>query len=113
MDDDHGREAIDFGGGVTGYWMGWSPDRSIPSNAERYAGIADIEKCSLQLGHNKPTGERHEGIITVEHPGSRQVFPEPHALWQVQSWEPLTLTPSVHCSCGWHGFIRGGRWVPV
>lgn len=103
---------IDFGGGVTGYWLGWAPDRSIPSNAERFAGVADIEKCSLILDHKTPAGEVHEGIVTVERPGSRQIFPLPHALWQVQSEEPLTLKPSVLCSCGWHGFITNGKWVP-
>lgn len=34
--------------------------------------------------------------------------------WTVQSWEPLTVTPSVLClTCGLHGWIRGGRWVPA
>jgi len=31
--------------------------------------------------------------------------------WQVQSADPLTLSPSLACHCGDHGFIRGGRWV--
>lgn len=105
------NERIDFGNGCTGYWLGWSPDRSIPSNAQRYAGISDIEKCCLQLDHKTPSGEPCVGMVTVEHPGSREVFPKPHALWQVKSWEPLTLTPSVLCGCGWHGFITGGKWV--
>jgi hypothetical protein len=105
------NDIIDFGDGVTGYWLGWSPDRTIQSNAERYAGIADIEKCSLVLNHaHAKDGTPHQGVVTVENPGSRQVFP-PHPLWQVESWEPLTLSPSVLCSCGWHGWIRQGRWV--
>lgn len=34
--------------------------------------------------------------------------------WTVESMEPLTLSPSVLCTtCQHHGFIRGGRWVPV
>jgi Family of unknown function (DUF6527) len=38
--------------------------------------------------------------------------------WQVESWEPLTISPSVLCSldkggCGAHGFIREGKWVPA
>lgn len=33
--------------------------------------------------------------------------------WMVESWEPLTVSPSLLCSCGHHGFIRGGRWIPA
>lgn len=103
--------SFDLGGGVVGQWLGWSPDRKIQANAERYAGIADIEKCSLVLEHKAPDGTLHEGVITIEQPGARAVFGERQPLWQVHSWEPLTLTPSVLCSCGWHGFITNGRWV--
>lgn len=31
--------------------------------------------------------------------------------WSVQSLDPLTLSPSLACHCGDHGFIQGGRWV--
>lgn len=30
--------------------------------------------------------------------------------WTVESYEPLTLSPSLLCNCGHHGFIRNGRW---
>jgi hypothetical protein len=34
--------------------------------------------------------------------------------WAVESWQPLTLSPSVLCRiCGNHGFIREGQWVPA
>lgn len=34
--------------------------------------------------------------------------------WTVESWEPLTISPSVLCrGCGHHGFIRDGAWVPA
>lgn len=33
------------------------------------------------------------------------------AEWQVLSVEPLTLSPSLLCSCGNHGWIREGKWV--
>lgn len=34
--------------------------------------------------------------------------------WEVQSEEPLTLSPSLACrNCGHHGYIRNGRWEPV
>ena len=28
------------------------------------------------------------------------------------SLEPLTLSPSVLCQCGAHGYIRNGQWQP-
>jgi hypothetical protein len=37
--------------------------------------------------------------------------------WTVQSREPLTVTPSIHCNPGGtigecvHGWIRDGKWV--
>lgn len=30
--------------------------------------------------------------------------------WQVENIDPLTLSPSLLCPCGQHGFIRNGRW---
>lgn len=32
--------------------------------------------------------------------------------WEVESREPLTMSPSLLCGCGNHGFIRNGRWEP-
>lgn len=34
----------------------------------------------------------------------------PHG-WTLESKEPLTVSPSVLCSCGHHGFVRDGKWV--
>lgn len=32
--------------------------------------------------------------------------------WTVESYEPLTLSPSLLCTiCGHHGYIREGKWV--
>lgn len=41
-----------------------------------------------------------------------------HPVWTVQSLDPLTISPSVHCTverggCGAHGFIENGRWRGV
>lgn len=33
--------------------------------------------------------------------------------WKIERLEPLTLTPSLLCkSCGNHGFVRNGKWIP-
>jgi len=35
-------------------------------------------------------------------------------VWKVESMNPLTLSPSILCrTCGNHGFIREGKWVPA
>lgn len=32
--------------------------------------------------------------------------------WTVESWDPLTLSPSILCRiCGNHGWIRDGKWI--
>lgn len=34
--------------------------------------------------------------------------------WQVHSYDPLDISPSVlQPDCGFHGFIRQGKWVPA
>ena len=38
--------------------------------------------------------------------------PDTVSSWVVESFEPLTLSPSVLCrTCGHHGFIRQGKWI--
>lgn len=43
---------------------------------------------------------------------------EGRPMWTVVSLEPMTITPSIRCSCdtkfsgqGQHGYITNGRWV--
>jgi hypothetical protein len=31
---------------------------------------------------------------------------------EVVSLEPLTLSPSVVCACGAHGYVKAGQWEP-
>jgi len=34
--------------------------------------------------------------------------------WKLVTEHPLTLSPSVRCrACGFHGWIRDGKWVPA
>lgn len=34
--------------------------------------------------------------------------------WTVEQADPLTLSPSILCrTCGNHGFVRNGVWVPA
>ena len=31
--------------------------------------------------------------------------------WQIEQEDPLTLSPSLRCGCGHHGWIRNNIWV--
>lgn len=42
--------------------------------------------------------------------GSEQVSPNQWG-WNGSEESP-TFTPSVLCGCGWHGFVRNGKWEP-
>lgn len=74
----------------------------------------DHVRAGLIDHHKKPDGTGClGGGVLFDLPGVREAFAE-RSVWTVQSWEPLTLSPSLRCTvCGEHGFIRGGRWVPA
>lgn len=96
---------IDLGSGFSMTIHGWSPDRSIPANAERYKDIPDIPRSGALI--YCPHGRAG---ITFDVPGVAEVFGEPR--WTVEQWEPLTISPSILAkTCGCHGFIREGKWV--
>lgn len=65
---------------------------------------------------NTPSGRCEGGVLfdTPEAHAQCEGSSIPGAFWQVKSWEPLTLSPSLLCrACGHHGFIKGGRWIPA
>jgi hypothetical protein len=80
----------------------------------QFTSYGEHERAGYIQSHPRPDGQgRCEGGGLFDLPGIREAFPD-RAVWQVESWEPLTLSPSLLCSaCGHHGFIRGGRWVPA
>lgn len=70
-------------------------------------GIIERHACAAQDG--RPTRGSvpfaGTGVDTGHRNGSR---------WTVESWEPLTLSPSIQCqACPHHGWIRDGQWVPA
>ncbi len=63
---------------------------------------------------SSPTGYCTGGVtfdVPYLNPGFKIRGNNPAPLWQVQSLDPLTISPSLLCHCGDHGFIREGRWV--
>jgi hypothetical protein len=79
----------------------------VVNAAGEWVGIYEWHVCQ------DPDGEPSAGGVWFDVPG----LPEHAAAgptWTVESWDPLTLSPSIACrSCGHHGFIRDGKWVPA
>lgn len=102
---------VDIGHDHAIEYSGWAPDRALNP---QYAGVPDVEKYGLIDYHNRAdNGKPCSGYVTFDGDVQRQVDPT-SPKWTVESWEPLTLSPSLLCrACGDHGFIRGGKWVPA
>lgn len=62
--------------------------------------------------HTDPTGHRCGGGILFDLPGVREAFPN-RPVWTLVTVDPLTITPSLLCDCGHHGWIKNGRWEPA
>ena len=113
-----GLQEIPLGHGHWLRWASWSPDRDLNP---QYAGLPDIEHCTAIIRHPLRDDDSHvmcgqrgycEGAATIDGPVTRQLFSE-QGLWRMESSDPLTLSPSLLCHCGDHGFIREGRWQPA
>ena len=88
----------------------WDPDLELNPDLAHLAGQLPVRVTGI-VTHKLPGGGDCEGAITFDSEIARAHFKGP--FWTVESWEPLTLSPSLLCHCGDHGFIRGGRWVPA
>lgn len=118
----------------------WEPD-DLSAN-HQWLGIPEgqplpvVEKWGATVRHYRPDGTLCEGCITFDGEWQRRVHhinvercrregkPEPcDPCWKVESWEPLTVSPSLLCrapvydadgkkvgECNDHGFIRNGKW---
>jgi hypothetical protein len=122
-------------------WTRWEPD-DLPAN-RAWLGIPEgplpvVERWGAIVRHYRPDGTLCEGCITFDGEWQRRAHqmhceararegkpePPPDPTWTVESWEPLTCSPSLLCespvlgpdgrvigTCGDHGFIRNGAWV--
>lgn len=69
-------------------------------------------RCGIFVQHLHDDGELCIGSVFLDTPGADRFTREPK--WRVAQAEPLTISPSVHVTtCGLHGFIQGGKWVPA
>lgn len=60
--------------------------------------------------HRRPNGDACVGTVYFDVPAAAGLH---GPRWKVESSDPLTLSPSIRCSCGDHGYIRAGKWVPA
>lgn len=69
----------------------------------------------LNEEHDRPDGSgRCWGFVHLDVPEGESYRTAQSPVWQVESTDPLTLSPSLLCrACGNHGYIRQGRWEPV
>lgn len=100
---------LDLGHDHTLRYTSWAPDRALNP---QHADLPDVERVGAIVSHRRPDGSLCEGGILFDSEVTRRLF-DGRPRWTVESWEPLTLSPSLLCHCGDHGFIREGRWVPA
>ncbi len=87
----------------------WAPDRKLNP---QYDGLPDVERIGVIVSHLRADGTVCEGSLLFDSDVARRVFPDQER-WTVVSFDPLTLDPSIKCSCGDRGHIRDGCWIPA
>lgn len=84
----------------------------------KFYGGDGAEKAGILVYHQHPDGAVCGGSVAFAMPHgapavARGTAPNSRALWHVLSLDPLTLSPSIlDSTCGLHGHIVNGRWVP-
>jgi hypothetical protein len=105
-------DKIDLGDDHWLQFMGWHPDIALNPKWAHLALLINQwgDRHGAIVSHLKPDGSMCEGSITFDTELTRAAGVS-NPMWQVESWEPLTISPSLLCHCGDHGFIREGKWV--
>lgn len=101
-------ERMDLGHGHFLKFVSWVPDRDLNP---QFADIPNNPRCGANIWHPnlKNPGQECVSYIGLD----PKVTADAASLWQIESWDPLTLSPSLLCTaCGDHGHIRNGRWEP-
>jgi hypothetical protein len=116
MAGDRVMEEIDLGHGHVIRFADWDPDLDLNPGLRDIADqlparVSGIVRHQVPDVNSGTQGGYCEGVITFDPPITRAHLTGPY--WTVESWDPLTLSPSLLCHCGDHGHIREGRWVPA
>lgn len=92
------------------------PDNAIYIGEGHRILYADYkgEVAGINEYHLKADSTWCSGWIVFKGSAWDKEFSTPITNWDVVQREPLTLSPSILChTCGSHGYIRDGRWVPA
>ena len=77
----------------------------------RFVNAPDDTESGLIEEHpsdGKTESGRCSGVVLWKHDDPNR------PTWTLESRDPLTLSPSIQCrTCGHHGYIREGRWIPA
>lgn len=106
-------EELDLGHDHTIEVVRWDPDLKLNPQWAHLDDRLPVERWGAIVHHLTSEGRQCGSGLTFAGPVQAEVGPV-GPTWTVESWDPLTLSPSLLCrACGDHGFIRGGRWVPA
>jgi len=111
---------VDLGDGHALTFTSWKPADN-PGNRDTFGTpVPCLERAGAVIHHRRPDGSECPAVagpmaryasIHFDLPEQRPWW-DASSLWQVESWDPLTISPSILClTCGDHGFVRLGRWV--
>jgi hypothetical protein len=107
-------EPIDLGHGHTLTWSAWDPDLDLNPQWAHLADRLPVRHFVAIIAHTAPDGSPCESAATPDTEMARLAGFTDRAVWQVESMEPVTLSPSLLCGrCADHGFIKQGKWVPA
>lgn len=108
------RDILDLGHGHTFMWVQWDPDLDLNPQYTHLADRLPVKHFMAVVSHTASDGTACESAVTIDTDIAREAGYGDRALWQLQSEDPLTITPSLLCGrCGDHGFITEGRWMPA
>lgn len=98
----------DIGGGVfISYYVSPRykyPQSQFPDDEDGYT------KVGIIVEHKDEQGNACSGSVPFYPPQDPSEHEANRPYWTVESTDPLTISPSILCHCGKHGFIREGRW---
>jgi hypothetical protein len=77
-----------------------------------YKSFEDDPQTGINVHHKTPEGKDCVGWVPFKGGAWDKAFEGEIVSWDIQSKDPLTLSPSILCKrCGDHGFIRNNKWV--
>jgi len=87
---------LDLGPGYQGRFVSWGPDRGLNP---QYEDMPDVERYGLIISHPdaRDPAKTHDSMIVFDGPVQQKLAPDTPR-WQVESWDPLTISPSVLCT---------------